>query len=152
MAKQGNRKGARARAAQRRNDALELRKAGASYRQIGQQLGVSHQQAHRDVTKAIRDLAKLGEGNARELRILEAERLDALFLSLWPQARVGDLQVVDRTLRIMARRAKLLGLDAPLHSQSQNLNIDVTQLTDEQLDRIANGENPVSVMANARQS
>ena len=107
------RKGAKARAAQRRNDALELRKAGASYRQIAQQTGVSHTQAHNDVTKAIADLAKKGEEDAQELRTLEAARLDALFLSVWQQARAGDLKAMDRCLRIMARRAKMLGLDAP---------------------------------------
>jgi len=112
VAKSGH-KGARARAAERRSKALELRKAGASYRQIGAQLDVSMAQAHRDVTRAIANLAKLSEGDAEALRILEEQRLDGLFLSVWSQARAGDLQAIDRCLRIMARRAKLMGLNAP---------------------------------------
>ncbi|MCP4099159.1 MAG: hypothetical protein GY748_23295 [Planctomycetaceae bacterium] len=106
-------KGSRAKAAERRNQSLELRKAGASYRSIGRQLGISAPQAHRDVAKSIAELKKLGEENAQAVRELEVQRLDAMLLGLWPQARTGHQGSVDRVLRIMQRRASLLGLDAP---------------------------------------
>ena len=54
---------------------------------------------------------------ADELRKLELERLDKLLLGVWPQAVRGNQGSVDRALRIMERRAKLLGLDAPVKSE-----------------------------------
>ncbi len=114
MAESGNFKGAKARAAERRVKALELRKAGATYRQIGAQLDVSEAQSHRDVTKAIRDCIKRSAADSEELRKLEEERLDALQIALWRPATSGHEGAVDRVLRIMARRAALLGLDAPV--------------------------------------
>lgn len=100
-------------AAERRVNALNLRKSGASFRQIGDQLGVDAATAYRDVQRALADLAKEQRESAEQLRQLELERLDALQIALWVQARQGNQGAVDRVLRIMERRARLLGLDAP---------------------------------------
>jgi hypothetical protein len=54
--------------------------------------------------------------HAETLRIstsIELDRLDALLKACQPGAEAGDLASVDRVLRIMERRAKLLGLDQP---------------------------------------
>lgn len=48
-----------------------------------------------------------------ELRELEATRLDALQYGVWDAAVDGVHQVINDVLRIMDRRAKLYGLDAP---------------------------------------
>lgn len=112
-------------AAERRVKAIELRKAGLSYRQIGEQLGVSEQQAWRDVKKALADLAEMEQDHAREYRQLELERLDALLSPLWLRARGRRIQhddgtvedvppdyaAVDRVMRLMEARRRLLGLD-----------------------------------------
>jgi hypothetical protein len=50
---------------------------------------------------------------ADEVRRIEVERLDKLMLSLWPEAQTGNIKAIETILGIMARRAKLLGLDAP---------------------------------------
>jgi hypothetical protein len=71
----------------------------------------------------------------------ELAKLDELEAVAW---RVED---VDAVLKCMARRAKLKGLDAPTTSKAQNLNIDLAQLNDHQLQRIANGEDPIRVIA-----
>ena len=34
-------------------------------------------------------------------------------LAIWPAALAGDLFAIDRVLKVMSRRAKLLGLDQP---------------------------------------
>jgi hypothetical protein len=49
---------------------------------------------------------------ADELRRLEAERLDAMLPAVMEKARRGRLRSVYAMLRIMERRARLLGLDA----------------------------------------
>src|SRR5262245_26206534 len=70
--------GTRETAAARRQQALELRKAGASYRAIGAQLNISEAQAHRDIKAALARLAELELASADELRTMELARLDRL--------------------------------------------------------------------------
>ena len=126
MARKHSQGDLRASAAERRLKAFELRKAGLSYKQIGDALGVSESMACKDVHKILRDLAEKTEGHAREYRQLELERVDALMAPLWPRARgrrvtnpdtgvvediPPDLKAMDRLMRLMERRAKLLGLD-----------------------------------------
>ncbi len=100
-------------AAERRQKSLDLRIAGARYRQIGAQLGVSYQTAYRDVQTALGELAPLQAGKAEKLRELEVERCDKMQLGLWPKVRLGDEKAVRALVAVMDRRAKLLGLDAP---------------------------------------
>ena len=90
--------------------ALDLRLAGASYRQIGVQLSVSHVQAFRDVQRVLREIAK---EPALEVRAVELGRLDKLMLAHWPFAIKGDVRATTMVLQIMDRRARLLGLDSP---------------------------------------
>ena len=101
--------------AEKQRQALELRKAGASYDQIAEKLGWRGRSgAFNAVMRALR---KTIQEPADDVRKLEVERLDALLLALWPQARQGNQGAVDRVLRVMERRSKLLGLDAPTKQQ-----------------------------------
>jgi hypothetical protein len=90
----------RIRAAERRTQALELRKGGATYARIGAALGVSEQRAHRIVTQ---ELARLNARRAEEASAvtrLEQERLNALLAAVWPAAAAGDDPAIDRALSI----------------------------------------------------
>ena len=107
-------------AAERRARALEMRKAGASFEEIGAEVGTSTAAAHKAVQRALADLNRLAEGDAAELRGLELARLDALLAAVWPAATNGELPSVDRALKIGERRSKLLGLDAPVKHASTN--------------------------------
>ncbi|WP_280244948.1 MULTISPECIES: helix-turn-helix domain-containing protein [Nocardia] len=89
--------------------ALKLRKSGATYRQIGEQLGVSISTAHEYVRDA---LAEVTKEPAETVLALELERLDGMLLGIAKQANSGDLKAIDRALRIMVRRDRLTGLDA----------------------------------------
>lgn len=98
-------------AVERQRQALELRKAGGTYQAIADQLGYrSVSGAYDAIMGAMR--ATLQEP-ADELRALESARLDDLLRGIWLDARKGNLPKLDRVLKIMARRAALLGLDAP---------------------------------------
>lgn len=107
----------RLQAAERQRQALEHRKAGATYEQIAQQLGYANPSA---AQKAILSaLHKTLREPAEDVRALEVARLDRLLLGQWKAAigaaeKPGDPAAVDRVLKIMVRRAKLLGLDAPV--------------------------------------
>ncbi len=100
----------RIRARERELRALELRKAGLTYRQIGEQLGITRAGARAAVRRALKRLdEQIGE-TAREVLQLEMGRLDAIQVAVWPRALKGDYKAVDRVLRIMRLRADLLGL------------------------------------------
>lgn len=85
-------------------------------------------------------------GGASRDRRLEAEGLDRLQAAIWEKACRGGFGCVDRVLRISQRRCALLGLDPPQHLA----HINLSNLTDDQLLRIANGEPIASVLAAGR--
>ncbi|MFB7082561.1 hypothetical protein [Streptomyces sp. NPDC056308] len=68
----------------------------------------------KDVREALKERTTELDEQVDELRTVEAERLDRLFFVAYKQAiRDGELPAIDRALRVMERRAKLLGLDRP---------------------------------------
>ena len=126
MARQKANPGEKAAAEERRVKAFELRKAGFSFRQIGDQLNVSEATSCRDVHLVLKRLAKQSEGKAAEYRQMESERIDALLTSLWPKARgrritspetgqvediPPDYMAVGQVINLMNMRARLYGLN-----------------------------------------
>jgi hypothetical protein len=89
--------------------AIELRIAGHSWQEIATKLGFAGKSgAFKLVQNALRE--QLREP-AEELRQIEFVRLEAMTLGLWKRAKRGDVGAIDRVLKLMDRRAKLLGLD-----------------------------------------
>lgn len=87
---------------------------------IAHELGYSHPSgAHKAVLTALQRTLK---EPADEYRNLELTRLDEMLKATWGAAQRGVPQAVDRVLKIMERRAKYLGLDAPA-----TLNINIRQ-------------------------
>lgn len=102
--------------------ALELRKRGLNYTQIGKKLGCSRSTAFRYVLSELENLADKCREEAVHVRDLELQRLDDLYLLAYRAIiRGNDLAGIDRCLRIMERRAKLLGLDAAAKVDVQGL-------------------------------
>ncbi len=91
--------------------ALELRKAGVSYQQIADALGYKDASGAWRAVKA--GLKKTLQEPADDLRKLELERLDSAAAAIYPSVKQGQYGAIDRWIKIMERRAKLLGLDAP---------------------------------------
>lgn len=116
--------------AERKRNALELRLAGASYRDIAQALEVSPATALQDCKEALADIPAQ---QADEMRTVELSRLDRLQRAVWPRAVKGDLQAVDRAIKIIDRRAKLFGLDAPQQVQITANDIDLDAAVDKML-------------------
>jgi predicted transcriptional regulator len=93
--------------------AVEMRKRGATYMQIAKTLGVADTVVFDYVSKA---LARLNTHTTEELGVLrqmELQRLDSLMFSAWAAAQRGESRAIETVLKIMERRAKMLGLDAP---------------------------------------
>jgi len=104
---------------ERHLQALELRKAGATYQMIADQLGyASPKGAHKAVRSAMREA--LSEP-AEAVRQLEALRLDAALLAIWRRVTKGDDKAIDRLLGIMKRRMELFGLAAPRRQEFSGL-------------------------------
>jgi hypothetical protein len=108
-----NRTATRVRTRQRERDAIRYRLAGATYADIAEKLGVSEVGAYKIVKRVLEREAKETAERGQEIRSVEVKRLDALLVMSWKRAAQGDLGAVDRILRIMERRARLLGLDSP---------------------------------------
>jgi TolA-binding protein len=110
--------------AERRRDVLQLREAGATYEAIADALrekygadrlpsGWDSLYAAKDVKRELKKVQRQNAETAESVREIELRRLDRMLRGLWPDAVQGDTQAIDRVLRIMKRRADLLGLDAP---------------------------------------
>jgi hypothetical protein len=113
--------------AERQLQVLRMRATGATYDDIAKALGLGNRGvAHRIMQKALKDVIK---EPVQEVVQLELARLDRLLAAIWGPA-IGvvqinglttnvppDLFALDRVLSIMQRRAKLLGLDAPIKKQ-----------------------------------
>lgn len=98
-------------AAARREKTLELRASGQSIRAIADKLGVSKSQVQRDIEKELKAAAEGRKKIAGFIIDLELAKLDALEEKAWEHITDGELSAIDRVLRAMERRAKLLGLD-----------------------------------------
>lgn len=107
--------------ADRRTRALQIRKQGATYRKIAEIMRkypdispkYSEERAHSDVIAELRRIMDENKELAEEIVQLECERMDALLAAVWNAAMKGDPASVQQALKIMDRRADLLGLDKP---------------------------------------
>ena len=108
---------------------LELRRAGLTWQRISEETGYADATgAYAAYKRAIR---RTQQQPADELREQELDRIDRLQLAAWPNAMKGSERAILAIVRLMERRAKLLGLDAPTRIQQ-----DVTTWTgDESIDR-----------------
>jgi hypothetical protein len=91
---------------------LELRRAGLTWQSIAEQTGYA------DATGAYaaykRVIKRTQQQPADELREQELDRIDRLQLAAWPNAMDGDTKSIMTIVKLMERRARLLGLDTPI--------------------------------------
>jgi transposase-like protein len=120
-------------AAVRRKEAVDLRVEGKTYREIAQELGVTPTRARQLVAEALAAIEKDTAESAEELRRLELDRLDQLQAGLWEEAAGGNLKAVGAALKIMERRARLVGLDAPTRTENTHGYADLSEMSDAEL-------------------
>jgi hypothetical protein len=93
--------------------------------------------ACKDVRLALKERSADQEEKADELRALENQRLDKLFFVAYRQAvKDGHLPAIDRALRIMERRARLLGLDRPVRAEVTGADGTAIEITTAALDEL----------------
>ena len=102
-------------AVEKQRQALQLRYGGATYYAIAQALGYATAQGALLAVEA--GLRRTVQEPADQLRQLDLGRIDAMLLAIWAKARAGDYEAIDMVLKLLTRRAKLLGLDAPVRQE-----------------------------------
>lgn len=105
----------RALAKRRKTRAVELVLNGCTYQQVAEQMGYANRgTVHRLVNET---LAEHQVETVDDLRALEVARLDALQAAYWDRAISGkDLRAAAFVLKILDRRAKMLGLYQTTHA------------------------------------
>ncbi|QKY78949.1 helix-turn-helix DNA binding domain protein [Arthrobacter phage Jinkies] len=122
----------------RLEEALRLRRYGFNYQQIadtpwpdgpdGTLYGGDRHNARRAIVNARNDTIREA---ADEVRQFEVERLDMILVGLADKGLFeGNVQVVNAAMPLMARRAKLLGLDAPTQIESTGDGVINVSFTD----------------------
>jgi len=116
------------------NEVMRLRRAGLSINDIARHTGVATNTVRRYIERGLRELKEARLEDVEILRDLELERLDAIYARLAPRAlgEHPDLAYVDRLLRVIELRARILGLLAPpvhlsRHEVNQQINIVVRE-------------------------
>ena len=94
----------------RRYDALQLKIAGYSDREIARRLGVGVSTAHNDVKNVLEALAREHAEEAANLRALLNIRYEELFHAYYDQAIAGDTEATKIVVGIMERVAKINGV------------------------------------------
>lgn len=118
-------------AAERRDRAIQLRLSGMSASEIAKKLRYPDlNTVYRDLGEAMQDKVR-SQHEVEQLRQIELMRLDKLMQGRWRKAIEGDDVALGGVLRIMARRAKLLGLDAPTKSDVRVGPIDEVRRNEE---------------------
>jgi hypothetical protein len=117
----------------REREIVELRTEGYVWREIAVQVGMSTAGVYKAYNRA---MTRVITPAVNEHRELELDRLDILQRTYWQPAVNGNLRAADFVLRVIDKRAKLLGLDAPLKVQAEVVTYDGSDL-DAEVERFA---------------
>lgn len=113
-------------AIEKRRRAFELRKAGATFAQIAEQVGYAHvSTAYEAVQTAAKELQ---QEPIKELRAVQYERLNHMLLTIWPKVNGGDERAIGTALQIMDKMDRLMGTDAA--TKVENVNVDAIVVVD----------------------
>lgn len=104
---------AKARAAERRRRAWELRIAGYTYAEIARAIGVSRARATQYVSEGMKKLHQDIADLVAHYRSLALARYERLFRALWPAISKGDTKAIAAAVPILRGISRLLGLDEP---------------------------------------
>jgi hypothetical protein len=114
---------------------VELRREGKTWQQIAD--AVSYATAMGAWKAYQRACQRTLQEPTDEARRIELDRLDALQRTYWEPAVEGNLRAADFVLRVIDRRARILGIDAPQKIQAEVVNYDGIGSIDAEVDRIA---------------
>lgn len=114
---------------------FELRIQGGTFDQIANEVGYSGPSGAWQAYQRVK--SEFIYESVDESRQLELMRLDELQVAVWDRAINGELPAAHCVLKIMDRRAKLLGLDKPEKVEVNKWDINAEDL-DAEVERIVN--------------
>ena len=114
---------------------MELRGQGWTWQRIADEVGYASASACK--TAFDNAIKRTMQPVADEVRTLELERLDRFLSYLWDKIEQGDPIAIDKGLKIMDRRAKYLGLDAPIKQQVEVTTFEGGTELDREVARLA---------------
>jgi len=109
-------------------EVVKLRRGGLTWDLIGERVGLSATGAHAAYE---RSLARVVKEDVDAIRRVETERLDLAQSAIWGKVLQGDNASIQSLIRIMERRAKLLGLDQPTRIQAEVITYDANSIESE---------------------
>jgi hypothetical protein len=103
-------------------EVVKLRRGGLTWDLIAERVGYAFPSAaHAAYQRAAQ---RIVAEDIQAIRELETERLDLAQSAIWGKVLQGDNPSISNLLRIMERRAKLLGLDQPTRIQAEVVTYD----------------------------
>jgi hypothetical protein len=117
----------------REKEIVDLRTEGYVWREIAQRVNMSTGGAAKAYERA---LGRVLAPSVKQHRAVELDRLDILQRVYWQPAINGNLRAADFVLRVIEKRAKLLGLDAAIKIQTEVVTYDGSDL-DAEVEQVA---------------
>lgn len=114
-------RGQEARGAEHRERVFELRLAGATFRQIAKEVGLSHQRCFQLYRDELRERAERTAELADQYVQQQLERYEKIILAHWAQR--GDTQHAMAIMRAMDAQAKLCGLHVIRHHHEGTVDV-----------------------------
>jgi uncharacterized protein (DUF3084 family) len=115
----------------RKKKVWDLYLAGTSYREIAKQLAISKSLVGEYINETLENLQKESLERGRKYVEIELIRLEELFQAWFPRAiaeattqrgPLSGTRASEMVLKIMDRRARYLGLDAPIQVEDKNVS------------------------------
>lgn len=97
----------------RRNQVLQYIKARLSYRQIAEKVGVSRTQVERDVKAVVQQWHDENMKDIAKQIAIDCGAIDDALLGITTRYRQGDDAAIQSLTKLLERRAKMMGYDAP---------------------------------------
>lgn len=118
----------------REAQAIALRRQGLTYQAIADAMNISapgaFQMVKRGLDRTLREVAD-------DYRELEVQRLETALAAIWPKVIEGNLAAIDRMMRLVEVRAKLLGLNAPTKIEQEVTVFEGGTELDREVQRLA---------------
>ncbi len=104
--------------AKRKAKVIDLYLAGNTYREIREETGLSLGIISRYINEAVEEANKAAQEGMRKIKRLEVMKIDRLIKAFWPKAIEADVQAASMVLKLLERKADMLGLDAPFRIEN----------------------------------
>jgi hypothetical protein len=113
---------------------VELRRTGETWDRIARAIGYANAAGAYKAYK--RAVVRTLQQPTDELREMELDRLDRLQRAYWKDAIEGNHKSAEFVLKLIGKRAELLGLDAPQKIQAEVITYDGNGDIDGDIERI----------------